>query len=188
MTVLAPEMSWSFALFESASARLVDPDGAQHEGLTASLEGLPEHIEVVWPKGSLLNKPGLWQVLVGLTAEDGKIEHFPPYGIPVEQHDGWHTIDSIRDVWREAPLDDAELFTYLDAAKDLCIAKADPITGPVPQRYRLAQAMQVRAMWNAGHVSSGGQYGSDDQAVYAYSMGYDIVKLLRPSGAIGGMF
>lgn len=188
VTVLPPELSWSFASFESAAARLIDPDGVQRTGLTASLEGLPEHIEVVWPKESVLDKPGLWQLLVDLTTEDGKTEHFPPYYIPVELEDGWHTIDSLRDQWRDASMDDAELFVLMQTAKDQCEAFAPALTGPIPLRFRQAQAMQARALWNAGHVAQNDQFGGDGMTVTVFPMDWTVKALLRPQRAIGGFF
>lgn len=187
VTVLPPELSWSFASFESAAARLIDPDGVQRTGLTASLEGLPEHIEVVWPEESVLDKPGLWQLLVDLTTEDGKTEHFPPHYIPVELEDGWHTIDSLRNQWRDAPIDDAELFVLMQAAKDQCEAFAPVLTGSVPLRFRQAQAMQARSLWNAGHTSQD-QFGAEGMTVTVFPMDWQVKALLRPTRAVKAFF
>ncbi|MDP4333556.1 hypothetical protein Q7F20_09245 [Curtobacterium sp. A7_M15] len=187
VTVLPPEMSWDFALFESTTATLIDPEGVSHDGLTASITNFQEEVHVTWPKGSLLDKPGLWMLRVDLTTTEGKTEHFPPYGIPVEQEDGWHTIDSLRDEWRDAPLDDAQLFVLMQSAKDQCETFAPALSGPVPLRYRQAQAMQTRALWNAGHTNQD-QFGANGLTVTAFPMDWQVKNLLRPQRAVGGFF
>jgi hypothetical protein len=189
VTVLDPELGWDFALFTSAEARLIDPDGVQHLGLTAKLSAFNYTVRVSWPDGSLLDKPGLWQLIVVLTDGDGKRETFPPYYIPVEQEDGWHTLDSIRDVWRDAPGDDAELFVLMQSAKEQCEAFAPAFTGAAPLRFRQAQLLQSRALWASGSVSQGDQFGDGaGLSVTVFPMDWTVKNLLRPTRAVKAFF
>lgn len=187
VTVLIPEDGWSLVPFESVTARALDPDGVEHGGLIASISAHDDDLRVTWPTTSIFDKPGLWQVLVDLTTAEGKVEHFPPYWIPVEEVTGWHTIDSIREVWRDAPTDDAELFVLLGSAKDQCAAFAPAVEGRLPLRYRQAQAMQARALWNAGHTSQD-QFGAEGMTVTAFPMDWQVKNLLRPKQGVGAFW
>lgn len=177
------------SLYGTAAVTLVRPDG-----MTADLGSLPV------PAGGVLHVPfgatspftvaGLYEVRVVLTQGEGDALRTETVWVPslvVEAADGWHSLDSARDEWRDAPLDDPALFAVLDSARDQCGAFA-PLVDVVPARYRQAQLMQARALWNSGAVAQNDQLGGGDLTVTVFPMDWTVKNLLRPKRAIGAIF
>lgn len=107
---------------------------------------------------------------------------------------GWVDTDTL-DVsteWRDAPSDDDVLARYLNSAYDQCLAflphARDALTGelvpvvpsPVPDRLRLAQIMQARALYNGVITGANDQQGEGSFGVTVFPMDWSVKNLLRP--------
>lgn len=79
-------------------------------------------------------------------------------------------------------LTDAQVDLYLAAAAEQCAAFAPalPAGAPVPDRYRLAQALQARDLARAG-TSVGDRDQLGDGAVTIFPMDWTVKNLLRPT-------
>lgn len=121
---------------------------------------------------------------------------------------GWHTLDTARDQWRDAPSDDDTLQQLLDVARHQVTAYAptytgepgtstlaapDPTTGAlqpvtaatVPADYRLAQLMQARNIWNAGRVDpASGGLGDDSFIMRPFPLDWMVKQIIRPKRAL----
>lgn len=69
------------------------------------------------------------------------------YDIPTE----WHTLDSVRDQWNDAPLSDERLAHLLDAARGRVVRWAgwQPAPDAVPSHFREAQLRVTINLWNS---------------------------------------
>lgn len=179
------------SLYGAASVTLHKPDGTVAADF-GSLPVPPDGVLLV-PFGttSAFTVAGLHEVRVVLTTGEGatlRRETVPAVPVVVEAPDGWHSLESARADWRDAPYEDAPLFSVLASAKDQCLAFA-PAVDVVPARYRQAQLMQARALWNSGHVNSDGNLGSEGGfTVTVFPMDWTVKNLLRPKRAIGAIF
>lgn len=99
---------------------------------------------------------------------------------------GWLTNETqIEPYWPEWQwAGDGQVEAALSAAADQCAAFApDPAgTGDVqiPERFKLAQVMQARALYRAGLVRQDNQIGVDGQTVTVFPMDWQVKALLRP--------
>lgn len=106
----------------------------------------------------------------------------------------WHDVSSARAQWADAPKGNGqELEDLLDAAKDAVWryvypewadlkddGTPNPIPDDVPTRFRIAQLLQVRAVWGLPRTGGGDSVGIQDYAARVYVLGYDIQKVLVP--------
>lgn len=176
--------------YDGARVTLVRPDGTTVAFGQLAMPTSDDVLLVPFPATSPFTVPGLYGVRVVLSAGEGdtlRTETVTAPAVVVETADGWHSLDSARDEWRDAPLDDPALFAVLESAKDQCLAFA-PATVGVPVRYRQAQLLQARALWNSGHVNSDGALGGGDLTVTVFPMDWTVKNLLRPKRAIGAIF
>lgn len=51
----------------------------------------------------------------------------------------------------------------------------------IPDRYRLAQLMQVKNLWNAQQTSPSGEYGGETFAIQPRPLDWHVKALLRPA-------
>lgn len=74
-----------------------------------------------------------------------------------------------------------QLDLYLSAAADQCaeFAPALPPGAPIPDRYRLAQALQARALARAG-TTVGGSDALGEDAATVFPMDWTVKNILRP--------
>jgi hypothetical protein len=107
-----------------------------------------------------------------------------------EQYGWWHTLDTAREAWTDAPYEDDELQELLDVARVQCLtyAPGEPTSQMVPLRYRMAQLMQARNLWNASRQDPGGEIGGEGFAVRVFPMDWAVKNLLRPKSAVPVMF
>ncbi len=126
--------------------------------------------------------PGLYPLVAKIAFLNGGTETHPVEDIVVEQVDGWHTLASARDQWGDAPTSDAVLYSLLSAAQHQCevFAPASPSGQGVPVRYRQAQIMQTRALWQSTKTNSAGEIGEGGFTVQVFPMDWSIKALLRP--------
>lgn len=103
----------------------------------------------------------------------------------------WHTTDSAKLQWRDAP-GTTDLAELLVAARHQCEAFA-PVVKPdpevVPEEYRIAHLMQARAIWQAQNTatSDAGDYEVGGQTVRVYPMDWQVKQLLRPASGVPGL-
>lgn len=124
----------------------------------------------------------------------------PTYEVPAT----WHTLDSARDEWNDAPADDNRLSVLLTVAYQavaiyapkftaedgtVSLGYEDPITGvitpvtdtTVPVNYREAQLMQARNHWNSVKVDpSNGAIGDDTFIMKPFPLDWVVKQTIRP--------
>lgn len=100
----------------------------------------------------------------------------------------WHTLDSARDQWDDAPLDDDYLQELLDVAKDAVLTYGHALTEEeaVPTRYRVAQLMQARNIFNASKASAGGDLDGSSFGISTAPLDWQVKQLIRPRSLFGG--
>ncbi|MBX9243416.1 hypothetical protein ICW40_01170 [Actinotalea ferrariae] len=98
----------------------------------------------------------------------------------------WVTPQEAMDQWADAPDDLTVLASYLQAAYEQCVAFLPAGTWPVdgvttiPERWKLAQIMQARALYRSGLAGDGNQIGVDGLQVTVFPMDWTVKNLLRP--------
>jgi len=94
---------------------------------------------------------------------------------------GWHTVESARVFWPDAPDDDI-LAVLLEVAKVSVIAFAPTLAAgvPVPTNYVYAQVVQARNIHNAGTVSTSGDFGNGEFSYAPRPLDWHVKQLLRP--------
>jgi len=123
------------------------------------------------------------------TIEDGTVTARARIGtfvVIVMFDDGWHTLDSARIAWGDAPTVDAVLSDLLDSARDQVIEFAPVLAAdaPIPTNYRQGQLMQARALWQSTLANSSDQINGDGFTVTVYPMDRTIKNLLRPKRGV----
>lgn len=84
-------------------------------------------------------------------------------------------------LWPDAPVDEAVLELYLEAARDACLAYAPtPPADGIPAGWRIAQAYQARNTYNAGAAGPGGEFDNGGYGITAYPLDRQVRQLLRP--------
>lgn len=103
----------------------------------------------------------------------------------------WATLDDARTLWADAPLDDALLTDYLNAAQEMCEAFAPmlPDGVPVPNRYTVAVVMQAQDTFNAFQRDSSDVIGLADAGlmIRVRPLSTTVKALLRPHSALPGV-
>lgn len=99
----------------------------------------------------------------------------------------WLTAEDIDEVVRYWPqagtdLEPDELAPLLASARTQCEAYAPALTegAEVPENYRLAQALQARALFRSGIAGSNDQIGAEGYTVTVFPMDWTVKNLLRP--------
>lgn len=119
----------------------------------------------------------------------------------------WHTVESIRSYWDDAnQITDALLEELLEVAQSAIIAYApapseefpeltldewedawDDGWGTdsesIPTRFRLAQMMHTRNLWNAARVGVDGSAGGDTFEIQPRPLDWHVKQILRPARA-----
>ena len=99
----------------------------------------------------------------------------------------WHTPETARDQWVDAPLDDGQLQQLLDVAKQAVLAYAPVITDPnPPTSYVVAQLMQARNVWNSGKATPSGDFDGGGYGLTTHPLDWQIKQILRPRSVFGG--
>jgi hypothetical protein len=130
----------------------------------------------------------------------------PDYDVPAT----WHTLETARQGWSDAPSDDDRLSVLLTVAYeavasyapkftdpdtgDVSLGYADPVTGvvtavydtSVPANYREAQLMQARNHWNAVKVDPAtGGIGDDSFVMKPFPLDWTVKQTIRPKRVLG---
>jgi hypothetical protein len=106
----------------------------------------------------------------------------------------WHTVDTARDEWVDAPFDaddgDTILVSLLSAAKSAVLAYApvlDTTTWPsdtCPDGYRIGQLMQARNIWNSTKANPSGDFDGGQYGLTTFPLDWQVRQLLRPKRGI----
>lgn len=148
------------APFDTVTVVLRGPDLApvDDHGITAAID--TDTVEVTWPGASVFDAEGIYEIELTLEAGSGgsALERVSPIRIVVEeQGTGWYTLDLARHDWADAPDptdfdDDGDivLWTLLQGAIVDVTTYAPTLAAdaPPPLRYRQAQLMHARNVWN----------------------------------------
>lgn len=99
----------------------------------------------------------------------------------------WHTNDTAREQWLDAPDDDDQLSDLLEVAKEqiLAFAPARNDADPVPAGYVVAQLMQARNIWNASQADpANGGIGPDGFVSRPFPLDWMVKQLVRPKRGV----
>jgi len=164
-------------------ANLIAPDGDNRRLIPAAIVG--DTIVAEWPNITPFDLPGIYSLVVTLMGTNASTG-LAPLQFVVESVDGWHTLDSARAQWPDAPSDDVVLYTLLDGARTAVNAYAPPLepSAQIPLPFRQAQLMQTRAVWNATKTNDQSEIGPDGFAIRVYPLDKNIRQLLRPKTAL----
>lgn len=136
---------------------------------------------------------GRHDVAASIVDSNGQRQQLEPVVVVVELLDGWHSLQSAREAWADAPRRDVVLFDLLQLARDACEAYApltpaeDGTPAVVPAGHRQAQLNIARAAWQRVKGGQGDQLGIDGFAVRVYIDDPDTRRLLRPLRIRGGI-
>lgn len=174
--------------FATATVEFRDDSGAIVADAELTAEISDNSVDVSWPTTTPFATSGVFYVGVILHGAS-VLQRLSPVPVVVDAvNDGWHTLDSIRERWLDAPQSDIQLYELLWSAKNdvtkyapsLVDADGNP-TRP-PTNYKKAQQMQTRNLWNASKVDPGtGGMGDDTFVVRPFPLDWSIKQLLRPS-------
>ncbi|TFC94571.1 hypothetical protein E3T28_14815 [Cryobacterium sinapicolor] len=150
--------------------------------LTASV--VADTIVIVWPLVSLFAVEGISSLELKLTTATGSVT-VEPVEFVVQSRSGWHSLDTARRDWRDAPDSDAGLYVLLDTAR-VQVQQFAPVTvaGAVPLRYKQAQLMQARNVWNAAKSDTSNQMGADGFTVHVFPMDWTVKNIIRPKNPV----
>lgn len=182
------------AAFDSVEVEAIGPDGRPllTPGFLATIETLPDAtapvVVIEWPETSPFSVAGIYTIrVVVLDAATGAQERIPSVRIVADLEDGWHTLESAREDWRDAPVPDAWLYELLWTARNDVETYAPALAPDAwpPLNYRRAQLMQARNLWNAGRVDpASGSAGDDTFILRPYPLDWTIKQMLRPKRAV----
>ena len=101
---------------------------------------------------------------------------------------GWVTVGDVEIYWPHAH-DEVEvtaLTSLLAAAQEQCEAFAPtlPEGTAIPEGWRVAHAMQARALWRSSVAGSGNQIGADGMTITVFPMDWTVKALLRPKRGV----
>ncbi|PPI28201.1 hypothetical protein [Rathayibacter sp. AY1B5] len=182
--VLAPERDGEqldLEPYTGIEVTLLDPTYApvSTSGFVVSVD--QDSLTLEWPEETVLTAPGVWRIVPVLVSQTGPRLTLSAVPVVVEQRSGWHSLASARaSEWADAPLDDVQLYTVLEAAREQCEEFAPAYSGTVPTRYRQAQLVQARALWQSVKSNGQSQIGGEGFAVTVFPMDWSVKRLLRP--------
>lgn len=164
--------------FDEATAELRTADGEPVEvEFYAYIE--EQTVVVEWPDTTPFETAGIYTLLVTLTSSTGPQRERlrPVYLVAQDDGDGWHTVDSARTIWTDAPDDDARLFQLLTMARMQCEAFGFTALGDKAE----GQIMHCRNIWNAGKVDpASGGFGEDSFVIRPFPLDWMVKQVLRP--------
>lgn len=171
--------------YSGVDVRVTNPLGVE-TALVGTFDPEVSEITIAFPEESLLTVQGIYSLRLALTSED-LWRTLPVVLFVVQVEDGWHTLESARREWLDAPALDDQLYGQLVAAKEQCLAFAPALAvdAPVPMRYRQAQLMQTRNLWNSPKSDPNlGGFGGEDMPRTIFPMEWSVKNLLRPKRGV----
>jgi hypothetical protein len=140
-----------------------------------------------WPDMPF-SSAGTYTLVPTLTSPEGGSLRLGVIKIIVQEDIGWHSLESARYYWADAPWQDTILTDLLDIAKYQCteyVGSTTALTYLPRAVRRSAQLMQARNLWNASKVDPGtGGFGEDTFVIRPFPMDWVVKNLLRPKRAI----
>jgi hypothetical protein len=103
---------------------------------------------------------------------------------------GWVDSEAVGDLWQDADMEaPAVVKALLTAAYEQCAEYAPVLAegAEVPERYRLAQIFQARALWAMQRQGAGESFNADGFSVAIYPLDARIRQMLRPKRPFGGL-
>jgi hypothetical protein len=108
---------------------------------------------------------------------------------------GWVDPDTVEAHWPDSVLVDPDgMVSLLKVAHETCAAYApavplleDGTAGPIPERYKVAQILQARAVWAMQRQSPGETFDGAGFSVAVYPLDARIRAMLRPKRPFGGL-
>jgi hypothetical protein len=108
---------------------------------------------------------------------------------------GWVDPATVEAHWPDSVMmESAQLASLLAVAHEACAAYApavpsleDGTAGEPPERYRMAQILQARAVWAMQRQSPGETFNGDGFSVAVYPLDARIRQMLRPKRPFGGL-
>ncbi|WP_157001436.1 hypothetical protein [Agromyces laixinhei] len=189
--VLDPPETMTLPDFDTSAASIISPAGTSTPVPSAPDAGLGVIIIDTPTDASLFPVEGIYRLRVVLHSPAGYVERIPDVPLVVQDPDSpWCTLDSIRDEWPDAEtIDDGPLWRLLSLAREQVLAYAPTLAegDPVPERYREAQRVQARNVWNASRVAPDGGIGSDDFVIRPFPLDWHVKQIIRPKRAFGGI-
>jgi hypothetical protein len=184
--VIEPPLDVPLTDFTAATATLRKPDGITETGLTATID--EDAVHVAFPAdASVLDVEGVHRLRVTLTGT-GTTRRLPGLPIVVQDEDSeWHTLDTLREEWVDAEhIGDATLWELLSVARGDVLEFAPALADgdPIPDRFRVAQRMHTRNLWNAARVAPDGATGEGDFVFRPHPLDWHVKALLRPRRGI----
>lgn len=165
------------------NAEMFGPDGISKGELSGTEHG--QHLDFPWPETSILDIPGIYDIIITFTDALGVNVQCEPFRFVVQELDGWLTLEMARSQWPDAPTDDVLLAQILETARFQCETYA-PILGVdaiVPPNYRHGQLLQARALYTASITSQNENVGIGDYQVRVFPLDWTIRAILRPKTA-----
>lgn len=98
--------------------------------------------------------------------------------------------DGVADDWPDSVyLDEPQIKRLLATAHETCEAYAPSLAdgAEVPQRYKTAQVLQARAIWQMQRQGPGDQFAEGGYSVSVYPLDARIRQMLRPKSPFGGL-
>jgi hypothetical protein len=98
----------------------------------------------------------------------------------------WHTIESLRERWPDAPYEDEYAEELLLVARVQVMAYGPELEDPeVPtDSYRMAQFLQARNIWSGAVKNDDGGIGPDGFSVAPKPLDWHVKQLLRPTQGV----
>jgi hypothetical protein len=174
--------------FNGAEITLRSFDGTEVETAGFITSIIDDRLVIEWPEDGAFTSAGLFTLQITLTNTATTVrERVAPYQYIVQGDDGWHSLDTAREQWENAPENDLKLYSILWAARQEITAYAPPLDADTrpPVNYIQAQVMQARNIWNAAKVDpASGGLGEDSFIIRPFPLDWMIVQILRPKTAI----
>jgi len=178
----------ALAPFTLVEVTLRDPAGVvvESSGFLGTID--IDTVVVEWPADAVLTEAGVYELVLALTNESGSVrERLAPLYLVVQEDAGnWHTLDTAREQWDDAPDDDRELYELLHVAQHAVIEYAPALLDaePVPLNYVKGQLMQARNVWNSTEVQPSGETGLESYVARPFPLDWQIKQILRPKRAV----
>lgn len=190
--ILDPPETITLDDWDAVDADIISPTGID-TAIPASLDPIQGLIILDPPDDeSLFGVDGIHRIRVTLTSDGGYRQRIPDVSLVVQRPDAdvWHTLDSVREEWPDAEyIDDVPLWRVLELARTQVLDFAPALVDPdiVPDRYRDAQRVQARNIWNAAKVSPDGTVGTDDFVIRPFPLDWHVKQIIRPKRGRGAV-